>query len=343
MSTITHASCFSVALLLAGSLAIAHPGHSKRQSSERHDDGPEQDLRIAQLEPQQNEANVVGDQIPQIAKMFETFVKRDAIKTRWNDRFLFVESNGIPQHPMMIGITSWQQQVPIPQNYSGDNAWQIPLHPVPAKTPLSTKQNFLRGAIAIAVNGVPIFNPLNNRGDDAYLAGELDEFGGHCGRADDYHYHLAPVHLEQTNGKGKPIAYALDGYPIYGYEEPDGSAVKNLDAFNGHQDAKGNYHYHATKKYPYVNGGFFGEVTQRAGQVDPQPRSEPIRPDLRPLRDAKITDFQQTKPGTFELTYEVKGKKGTVSYTVLEGGTYRFKFIDPNGTTKPETWSPRGK
>ena len=60
---------------------------------------------------------------------------------------------------------------------------------------------------------MPIFNPLNNRGDDAYLFGELDNFGGHCGRADDYHYHLAPVHLEKTIGKGLPIAYALDGYP----------------------------------------------------------------------------------------------------------------------------------
>jgi len=171
---------------------------------------------------------------------------------RWDDRFFFVESNGIPDHPLMIGITAWQQQVPIPQKYVGDNAWRIPFQPVPAKTPQSAKNNFLRGAIALAVNGVPIFNPLNNRGDDAYLFGELDEYGGHCGRADDYHYHLAPVHLEKTVGKAQPIAYALDGYPIYGYTEPDGSPVKDLDALNGHKDASGNYHYHATKQYPYL-------------------------------------------------------------------------------------------
>ena len=48
----------------------------------------------------------------------------------------------------------------------------------------------LSGAIALAVNGMPIFNALNNRGDDAYLAGELDDWGGHAGRADDYHYHM---------------------------------------------------------------------------------------------------------------------------------------------------------
>lgn len=222
-----------------------------------------------------------------------------------------------------------------------DNAWQIPLHPIPAETPATTKNRFLRGAIAVAVNGIPIFNPLNNRGDDAYLFGELDEFGGHCGRADDYHYHIAPVHLEKTNGKGKPIAYALDGYPIYGYEEPDGSPVKNLDTLNGHKDADGNYHYHATKKYPYLNGGFYGIVTERDGQVDPQPRAEPLRPALPPLRDAKITGFKETKAGSYTLTYDVRGEKGTVSYTLAKDGSAKFVLVDTNGKTTQETYSPK--
>jgi len=46
----------------------------------------------------------------------------------------------------------------------------------------------MKGAVAIAPNGVPIFNPLNNTGEDAYAIGELDQWGGHCGKADDYHY-----------------------------------------------------------------------------------------------------------------------------------------------------------
>ena len=66
---------------------------------------------------------------------------------------------------MMVGITTWQQQVPLPQNYTGDNAWRVPLHPVPSKTPVSIKGRFLRGAIALAANGIPIFNPQNNRGE----------------------------------------------------------------------------------------------------------------------------------------------------------------------------------
>ena len=36
------------------------------------------------------------------------------------------------------------------------------------------KDNFMKGAIAIAANGIPIFNPLNNRGEDTEAFGELD-------------------------------------------------------------------------------------------------------------------------------------------------------------------------
>lgn len=307
----------------------------------RGNEVPPAEFLFAQLGNRKPEKNVAREQVPEIAKAFEAFVKLKAIQTRWDDRFFYVESNGMPDHQMMVGITAWQQQVPLPQKYVGDNAWQIPLHPVPAETPATAKNRFLRGAIAVAVNGIPIFNPLNNRGDDAYLFGELDEFGGHCGRADDYHYHIAPVHLEKTNGKGKPIAYALDGYPIYGYEEPDGSPVKNLNALNGHKDANGNYHYHATKKYPYLNGGFYGVVTERDGQVDPQPRAEPLRPALPPLRDAKITGFKETKAGSYTLTYDVRGEKGTVSYTLANDGSAKFVFVDMNGKTTQETYSPR--
>ncbi|MFM2093295.1 MAG: hypothetical protein RIS70_419 [Planctomycetota bacterium] len=278
---------------------------------------------------------------PLIANHFDPFVKLKAIRTRWDDKFFYVESNGIPAHQMMVGITAWQQQVPIPQKYVGENAWRIPLHPVEAKTPAMAKDRFLRGAIALAVNGIPIFNPLNNRGDDAFLFGELDEFGGHCGRADDYHYHIAPIHLEKTVGKGNPIAYALDGYPIYGYQDPQAKDFGPLDALNGHKDGQGRYHYHATKAYPYLNGGFRGEVVEKEGQVDPQPRAEPLRPALPPLRDAKIVNFEELKAGSYRLTYEVRGKRGTVSYTLGDSGNADFEFVDPAGKRITETYTPR--
>jgi Raf kinase inhibitor-like YbhB/YbcL family protein len=267
------------------------------------------------------------------------------VKTRSDSDFFYVESTGVPDHPMMVGITAWQQQVPIPQKYTGANAWRIPLKPVPAKNPMSAKDNFFRGAIAIAVNGVPIFNPIKNDGrTDTLLAGELDEFGGHCGRADDYHYHIAPVHLQKVTGNQQPIAWALDGYPIYGYQDEKSPDYAPLDALNGHRGPDGAYHYHATKQYPYLNGGFFGEVVERDGQVDPQPRAESPRPALPPLRGAKITAFRETATGSYELTYQINGKPGTVKYTIAENGTLSMTFQSPDGTRTSEEYTarPRG-
>lgn len=278
-----------------------------------------------------------------IAEAFAPFEKLEAIQTRAEGNFFFVEGQGLPDHPLMIGIRAWQQQVPLPQPYVGDNAWQIPLEPVPAKKPASAKNRFLRGAIALAVNGIPIFNPLNNRGEDAYAIGELDDYGGHCGRADDYHYHLAPVHLEAQVGKGKPIAWALDGYPIYGYTEPDGSPVTGLDELNGHEDAAGNYHYHATKSYPYLNGGFHGEVTEREGQVDPQPAARPVREARSPLRGATIVGFEATGENARTLTYEIGGKQGTVAYAYEADGSATFSYTEPSGKKSEETVRPRGR
>jgi phosphatidylethanolamine-binding protein (PEBP) family uncharacterized protein len=345
--TLVRSRCvFAIALFLmigaASDTALAHPWHRHRRDDH---DAVQQKAPPAVPSRFQLTANAKPERADgtDIAKAFEPFVELKAISVRSDDRYFFVESNGIPDHPLMVGIRAWQQQVPLPQKYVGDNAWQIPLEPVPATNPVTTKNKFLRGAIALAVNGVPIFNPLNNRGEDAFLIGELDEYGGHCGRADDYHYHIAPVHLEKQVGKGMPIAYALDGYPIYGYTEPDGSPVKGLDRFNGHERADGNYHYHATKAYPYLNGGFRGEVTERDGQVDPQPRAEPVRPSLQPLRGATIVGYESPTPTSRRLTYEVGGRQGFVDYRVNGDGTLVFDYTDPSGKKSSETYTPRGR
>lgn len=260
---------------------------------------------------------------PTTAKAFLPFTRLDL---RADGEFLYVGSNGLPDHGMMVGITAWQQQVPLPQNYWGGNAWRIPLHPKPAAQPAMVKGRFLRGAIALAVNGIPIFNPQNNRGEISYEIGELDQWGGHCGRADDYHYHIVPLHLQTQAGKGMPVAYALDGYPIYGLTEPDGSPLGRLDECHGHETAGAGYHYHASMKYPYVIGGFHGEVTEAGDQVDPQPRARPVRPDTRPLRGAVITAFVSVGKDGYKLSYTVNGEKRSIAYTIGSDGTYPFTF-----------------
>ncbi len=237
----------------------------------------------------------------------------------------------------MIGITNWQQQFPLPQAYTGTNAWRIPLKGVLSDTPISAKTGLFRGAIALAINGVPIFNALNNRGEDSFLIGELDQWGGHCGRGDDYHYHAAPLHLIAGASASTPLAVGLDGFPIYGLAEPDGSPVRALDAFNGHADEKDGYHYHATLTYPYINGGMRGKVSVIEGQVDPQPSGKPIRPAGAPLRGASITAFSQTGPKAWRLQYKLGGATYQVDYAI-EGMGYKFVFTDPAGTVRTEAY-----
>ena len=266
---------------------------------------------------------------------FSAFSK--SVKITKNSKYYLVESSGIPDHQMMVGIKSWQQQVPTIQPYTGSNAWSIPIKPVISKSPMSAKNHFLRGAIAIAVNGVPIFNALNNRGDDALLAGELDDWGGHCGRADDYHYHIAPLHLQTIVGKKAPIAYALDGYPIYGETEVDGKKVIGLDSFNGHFDSKKNYHYHGTKTYPYINGGFKGVVKEIDGQVDPQAATKAFREAGAPLKGAVITGLERTGDNAFDLTYSLNNSNYHVKYSASLNQV-DMQFIDANGSVRTESY-----
>jgi hypothetical protein len=276
---------------------------------------------------------------PETAKAFLPFKRLDL---RADGEFLYVGSDGIPDHQMMIGITAWQQQVPLPQSYFEDNAWRIPLNPVPAQQPAMIKGRFLRGAIALGVNGIPIFNPQNNRGDVSYEIGELDEWGGHCGRGDDYHYHIVPLHLESTVGRGKPVAYGLDGYPVLGLTEEDGTAPVDLDVCHGHDHDGLGYHYHASMKYPYVFAGFHGEVVEANGQVDPQPRAQPVREALQALRGAEITGFEATGPKGYKVLYTVNGDERSVAYSIEDDGRYPFVFDNGRDGVVEEVYQRRG-
>jgi hypothetical protein len=268
---------------------------------------------------------------------------KPSISTRWDDTYFYIASNGIPNHNMMIGITNWQQQVPISQPYSGTNSWSIPLQPVYATTPLSTKTNLMKGAVAVAVNGIPIFNALNNRGEDSYKIGELDNWGGHCGRGDDYHYHAAPMHLSTLNGL-KPIAFAVDGFPVYGTKEPDGTNMNALDTCHGHNGTNGQYHYHGTTDYPYVIGALKGKVTldpattAPENQVIPQAFSKSVRPATTPLSGAAITDFVAVGTNGYLLTYKRGTKNGYVKYSWDLNNKYTFILTDTSGIAVTSTY-----
>ena len=268
---------------------------------------------------------------------------KPAISTTWDNTYFYISSNGIPNHKMMIGITNWQQQVPITQPYNGTNSWAIPLQPVYASVPLSTKTNLMKGAVAVAVNGIPIFNALNNRGEDSYKIGELDTWGGHCGKADDYHYHTAPLHLSTVNGL-KPIAFALDGFPVYGVKEPDGSTMIELDSSHGHTGKNGIYHYHGTTDYPYVIGALKGKVTldpattAPENQVIPQAFTKPVRPATSPLNGAAITDFTAVGTNGYLLTYKIGSKNGSVKYSWDSNNKFTYILTDTEGNATTSSY-----
>jgi hypothetical protein len=65
-----------------------------------------------------------------------------------------------------------------------------------------------------------------------------------------------------------------------------------------------------------------------------------LRPALRPLRGARITEFENPSPGRYVLRYEVSGDRQSVQYTVAGDGSVKFNFVSRRGTTT-ETYSPR--
>jgi Secretion system C-terminal sorting domain/YHYH protein len=274
-----------------------------------------------------------------VASAFAPFAS--TVSTTYDANFFYINSTGIPNHTMMVGISSngWQQQVPMSKCYINSSHWTIPLNPVFASTPVTVNgSHFTKGAIAMAVNGVPIFNPYTNTGADALLTGQLDNFGGHCGRGDDYHYHTAPLHLI-TSGQttsNLPIAFGLDGYAVYGSLEPDGSTMSLLDTNHGHIGSNGVYHYHGTPAAPYMIGKMVGVVTEDATlQIIPQPQGAPVRTEnWGPLPDALITACVANANNGYNTTYIKNGVAGfATNYTATSAGVYTFKYVTPTGTT----------
>lgn len=95
-----------------------------------------------------------------LAAFFFALILAASVRWREDADFCYIESNGLPDHEMMVGIRAWQQQVPLPHDFTGANAFRIPKQPKLAAEPVSAKTALFTGAIAVAINGVPIFNPI---------------------------------------------------------------------------------------------------------------------------------------------------------------------------------------
>ena len=290
-------------------------------------------------EKEEPEEGVPANDITFLKGLFESFA---SVSTESDSEWFYIESNGLPEHGMMVGITNWQQQVPVDQNFTGDSHWQIPIQPVVADQVLPMENEFFRNAIGIGVNGVPLYHPMTNAGVDAYASGQLDQWYGHSGRADDYHYHIPPTHLASTVGAGMPVAYALDGFPIYG------ATTETLDENLGRYNEDGGYQYHTViDEYPYFMANLVGEVTytetpdgqNTVYEITPQPRTFGARPSTDPLGgNLEIKAFESTGTNAYKLTYTLNGDTYIIRYSWI-GNTYTYEFEDPSGSVTTENYT----
>ena len=191
------------------------------------------------------------------------------------DGFVVIQVNGVPDHNSPYFDASDDRNVA----YSGTNenfnlnpnridlnanyTYKIPLNPTAASNPRPTQL----GSIGVALNGVSFYNQYAGPNNQP-LTDEIDSFdqyNGHPQRVGEYHYHVEPTYLTQSQGNNVLLGFLLDGFPVYGPFE-NGARVVNslLDEYHGHEHVtadypEGIYHYHITDVDPYINGsGYYG-------------------------------------------------------------------------------------
>ena len=285
---------------------------------------------------------------------FEPYRAANGLALSCDSTYAYVGTFGIQsKHPMMTGITATNQQVPIPQAFTGSNAWRLPLVPAVA----TTKTSATDGPIGVAINGVPIFNPCKQGGcsgpggGDTKVLGELDLCNGHAGRADDYHYHAAPVCLMSDQGAAywdtHPVGWALDGYAIFGYRTPDGAVATRDGACGGntvvHPNAPSGYAYHVTDQSPYVLSCFHGVPSPDLAIQGS--KYSPIRPPGTPMKASGMT-LQATAQslavgGTSVLQWVGAGVTYQIRYTRTSTTCWTFTFVTDGTTTSTAEYCRR--
>jgi YHYH protein len=147
---------------------------------------------------------------------------------------------------------------------------QTVLLTLPARPQLAATASCVpMGMVGIAVNGVALFDALDDAHRDAVAHETQDLCEGHPQRRGIYHYHSIPPCLTGSTVRSQVrlVGYALDGFPIFGPRDSDGKLLTDadLDACHGHVGwvtLRGKrvriYHYNATLEYPYTLGCFRG-------------------------------------------------------------------------------------
>ena len=217
---------------------------------------------------------------------------------------MIVQSNGIPNHDFLSTMGCCAQDM--------DYTSTFPLNPVNDTTGGHDSTNCPasagrwecvpdRGAVAMSVNGAPIFGPEEGPGGDA-VALHFDYFNenrqpivlgwctGHSAGPNGYHYHYDAncVYWEPAAGESMDdydlskiqndqhspiIGWAFDGYPIYGmygYNDDQSAltAITSSYVIERTQDG-GDQGYNGIDDWNYVEGA--GDLDECNGRFGPTP------------------------------------------------------------------------
>jgi hypothetical protein len=261
----------------------------------------------------------------------------DSVTVTCDGDHALIASDTYPQHEMMTGIAGTNEQVPVPADYAAP----IILSPKFAGTPLTRD-----AALGVAVNGVPIYDYTgggemtetdlahHQEQHDTLQTGQLDVCGGHAGRGDDYHYHVAPICMIEQMANAGPdaiIGWAFDGFPIYGDDNPDGTAIAHgdLDVCNGQADDTFGYRYHTSAVAPYIVQCLMGEVAD----FDRLPRVRPlsatggrgVEAGRPPSGGVENLVFTVGDNGSRSMDYTYRGEAYYIRYTPAQtSGCYDF-------------------
>jgi hypothetical protein len=161
----------------------------------------------------------------------------------------------------------------------------LPSNPEVAATPSCVPM----GMIGVALNGVAIYNALDDAGRDAVAHEVQDLCNGHPQMQGQYHYHGPSPCLPNQTAKETLIGYALDGFGIYSTYDAQGRELTNagLDECHGQTSEivwdgsqVSMYHYVLTREYPYTLGCLRGTPARvrgpaGRGRMGPPPNGLP--------------------------------------------------------------------
>ena len=229
-----------------------------------------------------------------------------------NETHLIIDTNGLPNHDFESTLAcSGGGHCATAQSYT----WSIPRSPVNDTTgghdstdcPEANGDKECapdRGAVAVSINGVPIYGPEDGPGGDAVAAEhgaynedrqpiELGICHGHAAQGGTYHYHADGncMHWHPENGESiendydestiqavaqntydgnhsKVIGVAFDGYPIYGFWGYD-EQMNVVEMKSSYELKDGETGYNGIDDYKYTEG--LGHLDQCNGHFGPTP------------------------------------------------------------------------